>query len=166
MTNREGAAATAECVSTTLTVGVSIERMFAALADPMTHASIDGSGRVQEPLDKEPLTEVGQVFLMNMYHPDHPDGNYQTANQVHVFEQPRAIGWYTGHDPKGDGNLEFGGWFWRYDLVRVGASETAVTLTYDWSEVPARIREYISFPPFPPEHFAASLRHLAELAAR
>jgi hypothetical protein len=37
---------------------------------------------------------------------------------------------------KDDGDLEFGGWIWRYDLAPLGPSETAVTLTYDWSAVP------------------------------
>ena len=67
---------------------------------------------------------------------------------------------------KDDGQLEFGGWTWRYDLAPLGPSETAVTLTYDWSAVPQYIRDRgIQFPPFGPEHLANSLRHLAELAA-
>ena len=150
-------------VSATLTVAVPAARVFAMLADPATHSSIDGTGRVSEPVDRAPLTEVGQVFRMDMYHPNHPDGDYRTANKVHVFDPPRAIGWLTGYE-KGDGQLGFGGWFWRYDLVPLGPSETEVTLTYDWSAVPQSIREYIHFPPFGPEHFTNSLRHLAELA--
>ena len=78
---------------------------------------------------------------MDMYHPGHPDGDYQTANKVHVLDPPRAVGWLTGYDPKGDGQLEFGGWFWRYDLTPLGPSETEVTLTYDWSAVPQSIRD-------------------------
>jgi hypothetical protein len=61
--------------------------------------------------------------------------------------------------------LEFGGWIWRYDLVRLGPSETEVTLTYDWSAVPQFRREYIRFPPFGPKHLTNSLHHMAELAA-
>ena len=76
----------------------------------------------------------------------------------------RAIGWLTGYR-KDDGDLEFGGWIWRYDLAPLGPSETAVTLTYDWSAVPQFRREYIRFPPFGPEHLPNSLHHLAELAA-
>jgi hypothetical protein len=154
-----------ENVSATLTVAAPAARVFAVLADPAAHSAIDGTGWVQEPADPAPLTEVGQVFRMDMYHPHHPDGNYQTANKVHVLDPPRAIGWLTGYDPKGDGHLEFGGWFWRYDLAPLGPSETEVTLTYDWSAVPRFIREHIQFPPFGPKHLANSLRHLAELAA-
>jgi hypothetical protein len=150
-------------VRTTMTFAVPAGRVFAVLADPATHDSIDGTGRVQEPVDRAPLVEAGQVFRMDMYHPDHPDGAYRTANKVHVFDPPHAIGWLTGYET-GDGRLEFGGWFWRYDLVPLGPSQTEVTLTYDWSAVPPSIRDYLHFPPFGREHFTDSLRHLAELA--
>ena len=63
----------------------------------------------------------------------------------------------------GDGTLRFGGWTWRYDLTPDGPSNTAVTLTYDWSAVPDAIREHIGFPPTPPEHLGNSLAHLAGL---
>jgi uncharacterized protein YndB with AHSA1/START domain len=83
-------------VSATRTVAVPAARMFAVLADPTTHSSIDGTGWVQEAADRDPLTGVGQIFRMDMYHPEHPDGNYQTANKVQVLDPPRAIGWLTG----------------------------------------------------------------------
>jgi hypothetical protein len=38
-----------------------------------------------------------------------------------------------------------------------------VTHTYDWSGVGPGPREYLEFPPFPPDHLANSLEHLAEL---
>jgi hypothetical protein len=161
-----------ENVSATLTITASVARVFSVLADPTTHVAIDGrsrvtdgTGRVKKAVDQAQLTEVGQIFRMGMNHPNHPEGNYQTANKVHVLDPPRSIGWMTGHDPKGDGQLEFGGWFWRYDLVPVGPSETEVTLTYDWAAVPQSVREYLQFPPFGPERLTDSLHHLAELAA-
>lgn len=46
---------------------------------------------------------------MAMYHEDHPDRHYETANRVRVFERPTAISWETGYDA-GDGSLRFGGW--------------------------------------------------------
>jgi hypothetical protein len=81
---------------------------------------------------------------------------------VHVLEPPRAIGWLPGQE-NADGQLEFGGWSWRYDLAATGPSDTEVTLTYDWSAVPQFLREHIQFPPFGPEHLSSSLEHLAEL---
>ena len=153
-----------DTVSAALTVAVSAARVFAVLADPATHSAIDGTGWVQEAADRAPLTEAGQIFRMNMYHPGHPDGNYQTANKVQALDPPRVIGWLTGTE-KADGHLEFGGWIWRYDLAPLGPSQTEVTLTYDWSAVPQSIREHLQFPPFGPEHLTNSLHHLAELAA-
>lgn len=155
---------TEEIVSATLTIAAPVAKVFAVLADPAAHSAIDGTGWVREAVDRAPLTEVGQIFRMDMYHPGHPKGNYQMANKVQVLDSPRAIGWLPGTD-KDDGELEFGGWTWHYDLAPLGPSETEVTLTYDWSAVPQSIREYLQFPPFGPEHLTNSLHHLAELAA-
>jgi hypothetical protein len=66
-----------------------------------------------------------------------------------------------GYD-SGDG-LRFGGWIWRYDLTSLGPSETEVTLTYDWSAVPEKVRQQGQFPPFLPDHLDSSLTRLAEL---
>ncbi|WP_263168097.1 polyketide cyclase [Streptomyces sp. SCSIO ZS0520] len=153
---------TGDKVSAVSTVAAPLARVFAVLADPGTHAAIDGTGWVRRAADRAPLTEVGQVFRMEMYHPDHPDGDYRVANQVHVLDPPHAIGWLTGQE-KEDGRLEFGGWSWRYDLLPLGPAATEVTLTYDWSAVPPSIRAYLAFPPFGPGHLPQSLRHLAGL---
>ena len=153
-----------ENVSATLTITVPAARLFAVLADPATHAAIDGTGWVRAAADKTSLAEVGQIFRMDMYHAGHPDGDYRTVNKVAVLDPPRAIGWLTGQE-LGDGEFEFGGWLWRYDLAPLGPSETEVTLTYDWSAVPRYIRDRgIQFPPFGPEHLINSLHHLAGLA--
>lgn len=149
-------------MSATLIVAAPAEVVFAILADPSSHAAIDGTGWVQEAIDRERLTEVDQIFRMAMYHPNHPDGGYRVANKVHVVDPPRTIGWFTGQEK--DGGHTFGGWFWRYDLTPLGPAETEVTHTYDWSAVPPYIREYIDFPPFGPDHLIDSLHHLAELA--
>jgi hypothetical protein len=98
-----------------------------------------------------------------MYHDNHPDKDYEMANRVEVFERPRAIAWQPGQGDD-DANLEFGGWFWRYDLESLGPAQTAVTLSYDWSRVPPYLREHIQFPPFDRQHLDNSLGHLAELA--
>ena len=152
-------------VSVTMVINAPAEAIFAVLTDPAQHAAIDGTGWVSEPLDRTPLTAAGQVFRMAMYHPNHPDGNYQVANRVQVFDPPCTISWEPGYNA-GDGTLRFGGWTWRYDLTPAGPSITAVTLSYDWSAVPDSIREHIGFPPFPPEHLDNSLAHLADLVTR
>jgi len=96
-----------------------------------------------------------------MFHPNHPNGSYEIANLVQVFDPPAAISWKPGYDE--DGTLRFGGWTWRYDLRPAGPSTTTVTLTYDWSAVTEPVREHLGFPPFPPEHLSNSLAHLAVL---
>lgn len=151
-----------ETVSATTVIKAPAEAVFAVLADPATHAAIDGTGWVGAYLDSRALTAARQIFHMSMYHPNHPDGTYQTANRVQVFDRPKAISWEPGNEAA-DGSLTFGGWFWRYDLEPEGPSSTKVTLSYDWSAVPDPFREHIGFPPFPREHLANSLGHLAEL---
>ena len=150
-----------DCLSATTIINASAEVIFTVLADPAKHAAIDGTGWVCEPLESKPLTEAGQVFRMAMYHPNHPDGNYQVANRVQVFDPPNVISWEPGQDTD-DGSLTFGGWVWRYDLTPAGPSQTKVTLSYDWSAVPDVTRQHIGFPPFPAEHLGNSLAHLAE----
>jgi uncharacterized protein YndB with AHSA1/START domain len=154
---------TEETMSVTTTINAPAEVVFDVLADPSTHAAIDGTGWVRESLDGKRVTESGQVFRMAMYHENHPDKDYEMANRVEVFDPPRAIAWQPGQGPD-DNNLEFGGWFWRYDLKPAGPSQTEVALTYDWSAVPQEIREHIGFPPFDVAHLDNSLKHLAELA--
>jgi uncharacterized protein YndB with AHSA1/START domain len=151
-----------DSLSASTVINAPAEAIFAVLADPATHAAIDGTGWVREPLDGKPLAAAGQIFRMSMYHPNHPDGSYQVANQVRVFDPPRRISWQPGEEV-GDGSLRFGGWTWGYDLAPAGLSNTTVTLVYDWSAVPDSIREHIDFPPFPPEHLSNSLTHLSEV---
>ncbi|MGH3446001.1 MAG: hypothetical protein ACRDQA_25045 [Nocardioidaceae bacterium] len=156
---------TNETVSAIATIKAPAETVFAILADPTSHAAIDGTGWVREPLDGEHLTQAGQMFRMAMYHDNHPDGSYEMANKIRVFDPPHAISWEPGQDVEGDGNPSFGGWIWRYDLTPISQSETEVILSYDWSAVPPFLREQIQFPPFAPDHLENSLGHLAELAA-
>ena len=151
-------------VSTSITIAAPAQTVFDVLADPSTHAAIDGTGWVRESLDGKPLTETGQIFRMAMYHENYGGMHYEMANRVEVFEPPRAIAWLPGQDEAKDGNLSFGGWIWRYDLAPVDPASTKVTLSYDWSAVPPQLREHIPFPPFAMEHLDNSLKHLAELA--
>ncbi|MGO8883948.1 MAG: hypothetical protein ACLQI7_09640 [Streptosporangiaceae bacterium] len=150
-----------ETVSATTIINAPAEGIFAVLADPARDAAIDGTGWVGEPIDSHPLTATGQVFRMAMYHANHPDGNYQMANRVQVFDPPHAISWEPGQDT-GDGTLRFGGWVRPNDLAPA-PSGTKVTLSYDWSAVPGFLRQHIGFPPFPPDHLSNSLAHLADL---
>jgi uncharacterized protein YndB with AHSA1/START domain len=156
---------TDDSVSATAVINASAEAVFAVLTDPAKHAAIDGTGWVREAAASKPLTAAGQIFRMPMYHAGHPDGNYETANRVRVFDPPTTISWETGYDAD-DGTVRFGGWNWRYDLMPNGPESTSVTLTYDWSAATEAPRERIGFPPFPPDHLANSLAHLADVVAQ
>jgi len=154
----------AERVSASRTIDAAPEAVWAVLTDPSTHAAVDGTGWVTAAAEGDRITGPGQVFRMSMFHPGHPNGSYETANLVEVYEEPRAIAWKTGTEESGE--LTFGGWFWRYDLEPAGDGQTRVTLTYDWSNVGPEVREYLTFPPFPDDHLANSLDRLAELVAQ
>jgi hypothetical protein len=151
-----------ESISATTIVEAPAELIFEVLADPTKHAAIDGTGWVREARDSQQLTAAGQVFRMAMHHDNHPDGSYEMANRVQVFDPPGAISWAPGYED--GGSLHFGGWTWGYRLEPMGPARTRVILTYDWSAVPDSIREHIGFPPFPVDHLDNSLAHLAELA--
>lgn len=162
---------TDDTVAAKITVDAPAETVFELLTDPATHAAIDGTGWVQQPVDTDRLTRVGQIFRMGMFHEGHPNKQYEMANRIVVFDRPAAIAWMPGAQPRhipgrdpaeGDA-VEYGGWVWRYDLEPDGGDRTLVTLTYDWSRVQDRD---IDFPPFGPEHLDNSLKHLAELAER
>lgn len=154
---------TDETMTSVHAVDAAAATVFDVLADPANHQAIDGTGWVRESLDGKRLTEVGQVFGMAMYHSNYGGMDYEVANRVEVFEPPHTIAWLPGQRTE-DGNLDFGGWTWRYDLKPLTDHRTEVTLTYDWSAVPPAIREEIAFPPFDRQHLDNSLKHLAELA--
>jgi hypothetical protein len=152
-----------ETMIASTTVEAPAAAVFAVLADPANHAAIDGTGWVRDALDGERLTRTGQMFRIAMYHDNHPNKHYEMANKVIAFEPDRAIGWEPGQAGD-DGEVEFGGWTWHYDLEPTGLQQTRVTLTYDWSAAPAEMREFIQFPPFPVQHLENSLTNLAKLA--
>ena len=152
-----------ERMTATTTIDATPDAVFAVLADPASHAAIDGTGWVREPLDPAPLAEEGQMFRMAMYHENHPDKHYEMANRVEVADAPRTIAWQPGQASPDTGEVGFGGWIWRYDLEPDGPAQTTVTLTYDWSDATAEVREFIQFPPFPQSHLDNSLAHLSQL---
>src|ERR1700721_3492265 len=127
---------TNDTITATITIPAAAEAVFGVLADPTTHAAIDGTGWVRESLDGKSLTGDGQIFRIAMYHDNPPAKTYEMANKVVVFDPPPAIAWEPGQDAAGDGTLSFGGWIWRYDIDDAGSSPSHVTLTYDWAPVP------------------------------
>lgn len=143
------------------TINAAPADVFGVLADPAQHGAIDGTGWVREPRSSGQIAAVGDIFEMDMYHPN-AGGDYVMRNEVVAFEPTSAIAWLPiGKGP--EGQWAPGGWQWRYDLApKDGATE--VTLTYDWSQVPQFLRDNIPFPPFPVSHLENSLANLDRLA--
>lgn len=146
----------------TRVVEASPQEVFALLADPARHHETEPTDWVRGSLEEDPapLTEVGQVFGIEMFHVNTP-GRYDVHNRVIAFEQDRTFAWEPEqYGP--DGELGTGGWTWRYDLAPAGGagdedSATKVTLTYDWSAVPDQLRKEFGLPPFPPSFLEESL---------
>ena len=148
----------------TRTIAAPPEAVFALLADPARHHETEPTDWVRSSLEEDPapLTEVGQVFGIEMFH-ENAHGRYDMHNRVIAFAQDRTIAWEPGqYGP--DGELGTGGWTWRYDLAPAGGADggpaTEVTLTYDWSAVPDPLQKEFGLPPFPPSFLEESLAAL------
>ena len=137
------------------------------LVDPAQHQFTEPTNWVRDACDAEPITEVGQIFGMHMFHQDAPGGHYRIDNKVIAFDADRAVGWQPGQIQ--DGTWGSGGWWWRYDLAP-REDGTEVTLTYDWTDVAPPVREnFGGFPVVPPEFLDESLaaldRHIVRPAS-
>lgn len=134
-------------------VEVPIERIFALLATPSQHPRLDGSGTLRTARTDAEITEVGEVFVMDLHAEDL--GDYQS--QVTTYERGRAIGWSPG--PVGQ---EPFGHTYTYTLEPVGRERTRVTQTYDWSAVTdERLRGQL--PRVSRQELAQSLKLLADV---
>lgn len=142
----------------TRTIPASVDQIFTLLSDPRRHRETEPGDWVRGAIDGTPITEVGQVFSMDMYL-DVVGGAYRIDNTVTTFDPPHAIAWDPGQADE-SGRIVPGGWRWRYDLTASDAG-TEVTLTYDWSATTEATREeFGGFPPFPVEFLDASLESL------
>jgi uncharacterized protein YndB with AHSA1/START domain len=139
-------------------VDVAAAALFAVLADPARHREIDGSGTVKAQVGAPLITEVGQVFTMEMSAPDL--GEYRTENHVIAFEPGLRIAWETTRDGKPPP-----GFYWSWDLEPLGANRTRVVHVYDWQRIvdPA-ILARVNFPRVTPAQMIATVSRLAEVA--
>jgi uncharacterized protein YndB with AHSA1/START domain len=105
-----------------------VERVFALIADPDRHPDLDGTGTLRASRTHTVITEVGDVFIMDVH--AHDIGRNQSQSVVITYVRDRALGWAPGpvdRDP-------FGHTF-TFTLEPNGDDQTLVTLTYDWSAV-------------------------------
>lgn len=148
----------AEAMIVSRFVDAAPEDVFALLREPTRHQDTEPSDWVRDAIDTAPLTEVGQIFAMNMYF-DKADGHYVVHNRVSEIVPDTDIAWLPGEIDDA-GRHRPGGWEWRYHLASE-ADGTRVTLTYDWSRTPESVRADIGgMPPFGPEFLEKSLAAL------
>ena len=131
--------------------------IFDVLTLPDNHAKLDGAGFVQSVAKGDRITEVGQVFTMNMGG-GHPLGEFKTDNHVSAYVPNKMVGWKTA--PEGQ---EPAGWEWLWVLeAEEQGRETKVTLVYDWSKVTDKeVLKMVSFPLIAKEQLEHSLALLA-----
>ncbi|MDF2976858.1 MAG: hypothetical protein K0S40_1586 [Actinomycetospora sp.] len=126
-------------ISVSDTVDAPVERVFALLADPDRHPDLDGSGTVRASHTHLAITEVGDVFVMEMEHPER--GRYTVENHVVRYEPDQALAWAPakpGAQPSGH--------VWSWEFTPTDDDHTVVSHTHDWSAVThepvlARVRE-------------------------
>ncbi|GAA1241814.1 SRPBCC family protein [Janibacter melonis] len=149
----------------TLDVDAPAQRVYALLTDPAQHPSVDGSRMVRERLDGERLTQVGQVFSMQMRRrlPGRDAEDYVMDNHVVALVPDRVVAWRPG--PQGGRPI---GWEWRYELDPIDEHRTRVRQTFDWTDVPEHVvRDLgISMPALPTQVREESLRRLAAAVTR
>jgi len=141
----------------TRTIAAAPAAVFALLADPTRHKDTEPGDWVRDAVDPTPITAVGQVFAVNMYL-ERIGGDYVMHNLVTEFTPDRTIAWAPGQLSE-SGEVQPGGWWWRYDLAPHGDA-AEVTLTYDWSGTPQAFRDQVGMPPFEVSFIEQSLAAL------
>ena len=148
------------------------EVVFGIITDPCQHLALDGSGMLRGAVTTEPVTGVGDVFVMKMYFVRL--GDYEMNNHVVEFERNKRVGWEPeagrGHpdaapDSTGPDSIESARWGhrWSYELVADGPGATVVTEIYDCSRVPAGDRADMQDGNVWIEDMTATLERLAAL---
>ncbi|GAA4889494.1 SRPBCC family protein [Actinomycetospora straminea] len=139
-------------VSARREVAASAATIFELIADPARQPLWDGNENLAEAADDQRVRAVGDVFRTRL-----TMGEVR-ENHVVEFEEGRRLAWRPaepGSPPPGH--------LWRWELEPLAADRTAVTHTYDWTDLTdegrfRRARATTS------ERLAASLDRLAALA--
>lgn len=151
----------ADRMSVTRRIAAPADRIFALITSPQGHVDIDGSGMLVAAADPERVRAVGDTFEMHMDREplgDLPLGEYTVCNTVTVFEEDAELAWTVGAVGRTPIGHVYG-----YRLEPVDETTTDVTSYYDWSDVPDRWRERMSWPIVPREMIEASMDNLERL---
>jgi hypothetical protein len=116
--------------------------LFAVLADPQGHVTIDSTGMLMDATG-DPVTAVGDSFVVHMDREalnDYPMGRYDVTVTITSFVPDREIAWTILGEIRPPIGHIYG---YRLEPVEGG---TLVTSYYDWSEIDPVWREADIFP--------------------
>ena len=138
-----------QVVSARREIDAGAEVIFEFIADPARQPEWDGNDNLAEAEPGQRVRAVGDVFTMRL-----TNGGLRD-NHVVEFEEGRVLAW----QPSDQGSPP-AGHRWRWELEPLGPGRTAVTHTYDWTQLTdegrfARARATTS------DRLAASLERLA-----
>jgi hypothetical protein len=124
------------------TIPAEASALFAVLADPQGHVTIDSTGMLMDATGG-PVTAVGDSFVVHMDREalnDYPMGRYDVTVTITRFAQDREIAWTILGELRPQIGHIYG---YRLEPVEGG---TLVTSYYDWSEIDPVWREADIFP--------------------
>jgi hypothetical protein len=120
--------------------------IFSILARPAAHSELDGSGMVQTALEDAVISQVGDVFAVNMFNDEM--GDYVMENHVVEFEPSRRIVWEpvmrSIENPEfkdAVGDSAYQQWGWQLDPL--DDRRTRVTEFFDCSRSPEWLQEAV-----------------------
>ena len=143
------------------TIAAEPAAIFAVLADPAGHVSIDASGMLMS-AEGDPASAVDDRFVVHMDRDSLRDfdlGEYEVTVVITAFDQDREIAWTI------DGTMQPPiGHVYGYRLEPIEGG-TRVTSYYDWSDIHELYREANIFPVISENNLRATLGILARTVA-
>ncbi|EFL08076.1 transcriptional regulator [Streptomyces sp. AA4] len=130
------------------------ERIFELIADPAQQPGWDGNDNLAESEAGQRVHAVGDVFTTTL------TNGWIRENRVVEFEEARRVAWRPSEPGK-----QPPGHLWRWELNPISETRTAVTHTYDWSELdPDDTMRNERARAMTADNLAASLENLARVA--
>jgi len=143
-------------------------RIFSVLARPTAHPDVDGSGMLRNALEDVVISEVGDLFALNMFNDEM--GDYVMENRVVEFEPERRIVWepVMRSIDKPEFQSDVGDpahYQWGWQLEPLDATHTRVTEFFDCRRSPAWLQEAVKGGERWRPEIEASLENLERLVA-
>jgi polyketide cyclase/dehydrase/lipid transport protein len=144
-------------------------RIFSVVSDPAMHPEVDGTGMLRSAVENSVVTQVGDVFYINMVH--WHLGGYVMANHVVEFEKDRLIAWepvvFSYENPEYEQSVGHPGLRnWGWQLEPLSDDRTRVTVFFEGSRLPEELRKFIEDGEFWRPAMATSLDNLENIVTR